>query len=124
MKIEFSYYAANHIDIERRTELKPFSHIFFEYYANKYIERYGGKSKYIYYDYISSGVERLDSFAEFLREQGFETAKSYYLKPNSIILKNRPSSMFGKYNGIFSLSFGIEISDDDPKLVEFKLIIM
>lgn len=125
MKLEFSKYASQNIDYRYLHYAHSLNETFFKYYLISYIEHQHGKNdlELIYGKYITSGIEGLESFAEFLREQGYTTAKAYYLKPNSIHLQNITNSTIETkvINDVFSLSFGIELTDNDPKLVEFKL---
>lgn len=125
MRLEFSQYATPHIDYRYVDYAQSFNKLFFKYYLGSYVDHYNGErgNELIYGKYISSGVEGLESFAEFLRGQGYNTAKAYYLTPNSLILQNGSTATIEmkSITGVFSLSFGIEIADDDPALVEFKL---
>lgn len=130
MKLEFSKYSKKNIDIQYHidNDVYPpdFRKRFFLLYSDKFAEYHSidirGYKK-TYRKYIISGIEGLHAFAKFLRIDGFKTARAYYLKPNSIILQDisSTSDVFQTHSKNFSLSFGIEIADDDPTLVEYKL---
>lgn len=124
MRLEFSRYSTNYISTYKLDINKnDIRIILFNHYFLKFNTKYEIHEGYqeILREYIIDGLEGLESFCEFLREDGLTSAKVYHLKPNTIKLQDSSStSARGRMlSNVFSLSFGIEI--DDEELVEFKL---
>ena len=105
----------NLIRISTRSGTHDIRNVFVHYYVNKYSEEYLIDAK-LALQYIRQGNEGLDSFVDFLSSQEYD-ATTYVLRPNTIIFR---SSIYDE-DTLKSPSFGFIISDDNPKLVEFKL---
>lgn len=98
---------------------------FFIHYIKEFTATYDIKSSKIAIAYVKAGKESLESFVQFLREQGYVSAESYHLPE----VKNRLSKLEWEEDGVFSKcddelcpSYGFTVAENDIKFVEFKLI--
>lgn len=69
-------------------------------------------------EYVMTGKQGLTAFVEYLRSIGY-SAETYHLDPNKDLFMD-VGDKWGKVSRT-SPSFGFVISENDPKLVEFKL---
>jgi len=69
-------------------------------------------------EYVTAGQQGLQTFVGFINRKGYN-ATMYYLEPNRDLF----SDVGDRWAQISrtSPSFGFDIPDSDPKLVEFKL---
>lgn len=98
---------------------------FFTHYIKQFYNEFDIRSIKITVQYVKDGKEGVEEFIKFLKQIGYETVELYYLSPiktpfDKLEWDGNVKDTYN-YESKTTPSYGFTISDNDPKLVEFKL---